>query len=228
VRKRFRPKVHHQERDFLSPADAWKLLEVAKDHPLGAAVWIALLSGLRPGEVQALQWSAVDFERGQILIRASFNKKLRRLQDHPKQKDWGRAPMPEPLHEFLKAKAAGRGPEDWVCPNVQGGMLNYESFVYRVLPGLCRKAGVPVITPHELRHSCTELYVQAGATAEDLRRLLNHKSLSATIRYMHRTDERLQSISQKIAPRREPPGQPDPEARRPKLRLVVNGSNVDE
>jgi len=198
VRKRFRPKIHRVEREFLTPADSWKLLEVARHHPLGLPVWISLLSGLRPGEVQALRWSSIDFDHSQILIRASFNKKLRILQDHPKQKDWGRAPMPKPLHDFLYEHSKGKSKNSFVCLSRDGQMLNYESFVTRVLPGLCKRAGVKRITPHELRHSCTELYVQAGASSEDLRRLLNHKSLSATIRYMHRTDERLQGIANRI------------------------------
>jgi integrase len=87
VRRRFRPKVHRIEREFLSPADSWKLLEVARHHPRGVAVWISLLAGLRPGEVQALRWGAIDFDHSQILIRATFNKKTRIIQDHPKQKD---------------------------------------------------------------------------------------------------------------------------------------------
>jgi integrase len=156
------------------------------------------------GAAQALWWKAIDFEGSQILIRATFNKKLRVLQDQPKQGDWGRAPMPAPLIEFLAERSKGRGPEDFVAPNINGGMLSYESFVTRVLPGFCKRAGVKRITPHELRHSCTELYVQEGASAEDLRRLLNHKSLSATIRYMHRTDERLLGISSRISEPQKP------------------------
>jgi site-specific recombinase XerD len=124
--------------------------------------------------------------------------------------------MPKPLHDFLFELSKGKKPDDFVCLSLAGGMLSYEAFVARTLPGLCKKAGVKRITPHELRHSCTELYVQAGASSEDLRRLLNHKSLSATIRYMHRTDERLQGIAGKIGAE-EPPRQPDPVHR---LRLV--------
>lgn len=210
VKRRFRPRVHRIEREFLSPAESWRLLEVAADHPLGAAVWVPILSGLRPGEIQALRWKAVDFERSQILIRSTFNKKLRVLQDQPKQGDWGRAPMPKVLADYLLERSKGRHPDDFVVPNVLGGMLSYESFGQKVLPRLCRRAGVKRITPHELRHSCTELYVQAGASAEDLRRLLNHKSLSATIRYIHRTDERLQGIAGLITLPSPAPHRPGP------------------
>jgi integrase len=224
VKKRFRPKIHRIERDFLSPEESWKLLEYSKHHHYGPAVWVALLSGLRPGEVQALRWNAIDFDRCQILIRATFNKKLRTIQDHPKQKDWGRAPMPKPLFDYLFELSKGKKPEDFVCPHwIYGGMMSYEAFVQRGLPSLCKKAGVKRVTPHELRHSCTEIYVQAGASAEDLRRLLNHKSLTATIRYMHRTDERLLAIAGKIdLPLRQPDPLPPAEApvARGHLRLV--------
>lgn len=210
VRRRFRPKIHRIERDFLNPLDSWKLLEASKNHPHGVAVWISLLSGLRPGEVQALRWSSIDFEHSQILIRATYNKKTRVLQDHPKQKEWGRAPIPKPLADFLLPLGKGKDPDDFVCVGEEGKMLSYEHFATRMLPRFCKQAGVKRITPHELRHSCTELYVEAGASSEDLRRLLNHKSLSATIRYMHRTDDRLQGIASRIGGEIHPPRQPDP------------------
>lgn len=154
-----------------------------------------VLSGLRPSEAQALTWGAVDFERRQILIRAAFNKKEGRLQAHPKQDDWGLAPIPDALYDFLVSRQGG--PEEFVAQGCNGGMLSYETYL-RALRRLCKAAQVPEVTPHELRHSCTELYVQAGASAEDIRRLLNQSSLTATARYMHRTDERLSGIAAKV------------------------------
>jgi len=107
VSRRFRPKVHQKERNFLAPVESWKLLDTCREHPLGVAAWISILSELRPGEIQGLKLSAVDCQRGQILIRATFNRKTGVMQDHPKQKNWGRAPMPEPLAIDLRPKAAG-------------------------------------------------------------------------------------------------------------------------
>lgn len=196
---RYRPKIAIRERAFLSPADSMKLLKVSEEHHLGPAVHLQLLSGLRPSEVQALKWSAVDFERGQILIRAAYNNKVRRFQEHPKQRDWGRAPIPPKLKAYLlELKARRNAPEDeFVVLNERTGFLAYTSYLHG-LRRLCTQAGVKRITPHELRHSCTELYVQAGATAEDIRRLLNQSSLTATARYMHRTDERLSGIAERV------------------------------
>jgi integrase len=207
VQKRHRPKVIQRERDFLSVEESWRLLDHSRPHWAGPAVWVSGLSALRAGEVQGLRVKALDFERDRILIQASYNKKTRKMQEHPKQGDWGSVPMIPELKAYLLEVTLGKGPDDFVCPNGTGGMLNYESFCDRVLRRLCKGAGVKRVTPHELRHSCTEIWVSGGASAEDIRRLLNQKSLSATRRYIHRTDDRLNSIAASI---KRPERKPDP------------------
>ncbi len=102
--------------------------------------------------------------------------------------------MPPALSEYLKESSKANSRQEFVAPGPNGEMLSYHS-LYSGLKTLCRLAGVKIVTPHELRHSCTELYVEAGASAEDIRRLLNQSSLSATARYMHRTDGRLSRIA---------------------------------
>jgi integrase len=189
--------VNKTERDFLTPEESWRLLEFARNDFLGPAIWIAILAGLRPSEIQALVWESVDFCNCQILIRAAYNRKVKRIQPFPKQRDWGIAPMPPALMEFLKKKSRGKALNDFVSQAQSGGMLDYGTYYKRLLI-LCRESGIKQVSPHELRHSCTELYIQAGASAEDIRRLLNQKSLSATARYIHRTDERLLSIASMV------------------------------
>lgn len=191
-----RPKISERKRDFLMPKQAWRLLEVAKDDYLGPAVWLQVLAGLRPSEVQALQGKSLLFELNQILICAAYNNKTRKLQDYPKQEEWDYSPMPPQLKTYLLSLK--RRPDEFVATGPNGGMLSYQTYLPS-LRRLCRRAGVPVVTPHELRHTCTEIYVQAGASAEDIRRLLNQHSLTATKAYIHRTDERLSNIASGIS-----------------------------
>lgn len=190
-----RPKVGEQIRNFLMPAQVWVLLEYCRDSYLGPAIWIQTLAALRPSEVQALRGKSLLFDLDQILVCAAFNNKTGTLQDHPKQEDWAYSPMPLKLKEYLLERKVG--PEAFVAPGPNGTMLSYETYI-KAVKRACHKAGVPIVTPHELRHSCTEIYVQAGASTEDIRRLLNQKSLTATKRYIHRTDERLNQIAGRI------------------------------
>lgn len=196
VRKEFRPKLYLVERQFLSPERSRQLLTLVRAEFLGPAIWLSLLAGLRPSEVQALKWDAVDFERKLIVIKAAYKRKVRRIEPFPKQGDWGYAPIPQPLLDYLtqlKAQCAS----EYVAPGESGRMLQYEVFL-RGLKRHCKALGFIELTPHELRHSCTELYVEQGAGPEDIRRLLNQSSLSVTQRYIHRTDERLMYIAGKV------------------------------
>lgn len=191
-----RPEVPLKERSFLRPEETERLLKGCAG-PYEEAIWLQLLAGLRSSEVQGLRWGAVEFDRSRIVIKEAYNVKMRRFQDFPKQGDWGSAPLPHVLAEYLKPKR--RGPQKLVL----SGRWEDEPFSYgayqRGLRDLCKTLGLPKVTPHELRHSATELYFQAGASTEDVRRLLNHASLSATKRYIHRTDERLNRIAEGVS-----------------------------
>jgi integrase len=196
VLKMDKPKVYRIERNFLRPEDAFKLLAHCKEHYLGPAVWLGVLAGLRPSETQALQWRSVDFEKGQILVCSSFNRSEGSIQPHPKQKDWLIVPMPKMLSNYLLSHKV-RFPLGFVAPALRGGMLDYSKF-YRELKKLCLSVAVKAVTPHELRHSCTEIWFHHGATLEDVRRLLGHKSSETTRRYVHKTDDRLIEIAKEI------------------------------
>jgi len=170
VKRKFRPIIPEKERDFLEPEQVWDLLFASENHYLGPAIWIMSLTGLRAGEVNALKWNAIDFNRNQVLIKATWNKRIRQMQDYPKGKRWGRVPMPEPLVDYLKPLSKGKKSDDLVCTSATGGFLHHEN-ILKHLKIQCKKANVPVITPHELRHSATELYFNESASVEDVRRL---------------------------------------------------------
>lgn len=193
--KHHRPKVRLEKRDFLDIEEASRLLRSVRDSYLGPPTWIMMLAGLRISEVQALRGSSLLFSSEQILIRAAFNNKTGKLQNHPKQEHWGYSQMPEALAEYLRGQCVA--PEALVAPGPKGGILSYETYL-RALARECTKAGVKVITPHELRHSCTGIWAEAGASTDDLRDLLNHGSVSATMRYIHRTGSRLSEVGKKV------------------------------
>ncbi|MGZ6369228.1 MAG: tyrosine-type recombinase/integrase, partial [Bdellovibrionota bacterium] len=201
--KYHRVKVSEKESVFLQPEQAWALLEVSRDQP---AVWVELLAGLRTESAVALTWDCVQWDADQILIQRAWKSKVRRIEEYPKGKKAEYVPMASVLKEYLWERfqrSASLG--DFVCPGPRGGMLKPETYL-PMLKRLCRKAGVPEVSPHKLRHSCTEIFVQEGASQEDLRRLLNHKRGTTTLRYMHRTDDRLNAIAARI--------------QRPELRVV--------
>jgi integrase len=193
--KHHRPKVRQVERSFLEPAQAFYLLDNCRDKYFGPAIWLQTLAALRVSEAQALRIDSIQYERSQILICSAYNNKTNELQPYPKQEDWALVPMIDALRDYIRS--LGRKPGEFVCQGPRGGMLSYETYC-RALPAFCKKLGLPAVTTHELRHSSSEIWVQAGASQVDIQRLLNHESSTTTARYMHRTDSRLQGLAGKV------------------------------
>ncbi len=54
-------------------SEARSLLNVAEGHRLGAWVAVALLLGLRPGEVSALHWDAIDLDEARMVVYRSLS-----------------------------------------------------------------------------------------------------------------------------------------------------------
>lgn len=66
------PRVARAEPRHLDPADVPRLLEVCKTEPLGPLVSLALLTGMRQGELLGLPWTAVDLDTPALTVRQSM------------------------------------------------------------------------------------------------------------------------------------------------------------
>jgi integrase len=221
-RKFHRPKVIQKVRNFLPPAEAWQLIAGAQAHEyLGPPVTFGILGGLRSEAFLPMDWEQVSWERGQLLIDRAYKRKEGRIAPYPKGKDWQLVPISGALREYLEALHVSRGKpkRGFICVGPSGeGMLSYHT-LYKALRRLCRELGFKELAPHELRHTCSEVYQERGLTTVDLQRLFDHKDEATTRRYLHRTDERLaNAVAGVNFPQNFPRGKkeavlpPDPEA----------------
>lgn len=191
-----KPRPPRQANNYLTPDQAWKLLDAARSDFLAPAIWLATLAGLRCEAIQALRWECVDLEQRQILIKEAYKRKESRI-GVPKGKDTDFVPIVPALADLLYKLKPGKLSRDFVAPGKAGGMLDHHVF-NDGLRRLCAAAGVKRVTPHGLRHSCSEIWMADGASEEDLRRLFHHKNADTTRGYIHRTPDRLQRIAQGI------------------------------
>ena len=194
VLRKHKPKQVSKERNYLKPEQSEQLLQSVVGSKLELPVALGLLCGMRISEIQGLRCEAIDFDQKMISIRSSYNKKTKEMQDHPKQGDWGSCPIPSRVVGQLKVAMQGKSGKDLVLSELDGQVLHYDRFL-DALRAACKAAGVPVVSCHELRHSCTELWLNKGASTEDIRRLLNHKTLSVTQKYIHRSETRLKQFA---------------------------------
>ena len=49
---------------------------------------------------------------------------------------------------------------------------------------LCKKAGIPVVTVHQFRHSCASDLIEGGTGLAQVQRILGHACIQSTCRYI--------------------------------------------
>lgn len=158
------------EVDPLTEDEAALLLTKAEEH-LGGHYYphllCALRTGMRIGEMEALQWGDIDFNGRFIEVKKSNrrgkltgtkNRKRRRVDMTPQLADALKA------LKVRQAKAAlkrGKPTPEWVFAGKAGEMLNREAFT-RALNQSLKLAGLRRIRVHDLRHSYATIRLLRG------------------------------------------------------------------
>ncbi len=73
--------------------------------------------------------------------------------------------------------------------------------IYRVIVAAAKRAGIPGVHPHVLRHSCATHCLNHGMDIRHVQELLGHTSLIATQKYLHLATANLQATHAKFFPR---------------------------
>ncbi len=161
--------------------------------PFGMGVLLASYTGIREGEICALQWKDFDWENGTI----SVSKTVSRIKDTngtsgakthvvigtPKTVSSNRTiPVPESVLAYFK-KYAGPS-ENYV---MTGNKKHMEPRVCRTrFARFLKRAGVKHHTFHTLRHTYATVCVEQGMDIKALSEILGHSDVSITLaRYVH-------------------------------------------
>jgi len=76
---------------------------------------------------------------------------------------------------------AGKAPGDLVFTAAEGGVLRNTNFRPRFWDPATERAGLPGLTPHELRHTAASLAVATGANVKAVQQMLGHASAAMTV-----------------------------------------------
>lgn len=198
------PKSKTKEAIYLIDNELEKLIEYSKYHWSIQAIVIQAYIGLRVGEVTGLQWKDIDFKSKTIHIRQKRNRKTKVFDQYTKNGKQFRVPIRGSLISFLRdvRKTMDPGPDDFVCSGPDGkSFMSYHSY-QKALIYLCKGAGIKRISSHGFRHTCSGIWVNQGASTEDIKILFNHDSIVSTKTYMHNTNLHLQKIAGEVMKRK--------------------------
>jgi integrase/recombinase XerD len=150
-----------------------------------------LLTGMRRGEIEHLTWADINFQLGVIFIQEKPQ-----YQWKPKT-DERLIPISPPLRDILSQHHAERRDDGLVFPNKEGHL---DTHILPKLKKAGRKAGLPTITVHALRHSFGAHLRMAGVSLSDIADLLGHKDLATTQIYAKVQLDHLRNAITKLAP----------------------------
>lgn len=187
---KFLPKISKRRKiDPLTREEVAVLLETTKRklpryYPLFLC---AARTGLRMGELLALQWQDVDWQGRFIEVRRNFTHWQLTT---PKSGESRRVDMSRELARTLKdlllerqieAGATGTEVPLWVFPSETGGLLHPHNIRDRVFYGLLTKAKLRRVRFHDLRHTFASLLLQNGESPVYVKEQMGHSSIQVTV-----------------------------------------------
>jgi integrase/recombinase XerD len=141
----------------------------------------AYAGGLRLGEVLHLTPACIDSER--MVLRIFGKGQKERLVGLS-------AVLLDELRQYYREVNPGA----WLFPGKDRQRPLHAATVQRACKTACRRAGLPRITPHTLRHCYATHLLEAGTDLRLIQALLGHHRVGTTAGYTHVTTTGLQRV----------------------------------
>lgn len=144
-----------------------------------------LLCGSRSAATRDLRLENYDAESSNILISIDKNGNGQFLS------------LSEKAKSIIEDQISRHGKQGLVFRGID--MHSRMSDPSRVLARVCKKAGLPPVGVHSLRHSYSVLALDSGVSVYQLMVALNHKCVSSTMVYANISNKKLRSINNNLA-----------------------------
>ena len=183
------PRVEHQEMKTLTTVQLSSFFREARESGVFELYYLELATGLRRGELLGLKWEDIDLERGDLRVRRQVSRINGEVVEAPlKTKNAYRTlPLAEDTVGVLKEQRKKVGNSPWVFPSPSGGPISPDS-VLHMLHRVLKRAGLPKVRFHDLRHTFATLVLQNGVDVKTVSGMLGHFSAGFTLdTYAHIT-----------------------------------------
>ncbi len=186
------PKPSHKPMQVLNEEqlDAF-MAEVQKDEPWRDFFYTELTIGLRRGEICALKWEDFDETAGTLKIQRSASAKRAgeiMVGETKTNRGIRKIILPSTTANILRERKKTALTE-WIFPHpLHPEEPMSPSWAYNHMKTLLKRAGLPSIRFHDLRHTFATHALASGVDAKTLASILGHTNASFTLdTYTHVT-----------------------------------------
>lgn len=196
------PKLEHQEMKIIPPEKVGTYLKEAETAGVLPIFYLELTSGLRRGELMALEMSDLNVEDCTISVSKTVirvNNEL--LVSTPKTQNSIRTVTVPPKTVELILEYHQRYPScNLMFPSPRTGSYMNPNSIYRIHKNLLKKAGIDErVRFHDLRHTFSTIALQSGVDAKTLSGMLGHYSAAFTLdTYTHITKQMQTQAAEKM------------------------------
>lgn len=176
------PRSEKTETSCWTKEEAQKFLASVAQHKHYALFLLALDTGMRKGEILALRLGDVNLVAGYLDVRHTLEDIDGKLKLKPpktaksKRRIW--------FSEATRRAIVDMAPVDTINHPVftgrDGGFMWVET-INRSFAEAVKRAGVPPIRFHDLRHTCATLLLQAGVGIKTVSERLGHANVAITL-----------------------------------------------
>ena len=220
-----RPEVVNREVRVLTPGEMQVFMDEVMKETQRIAILTCLFTGLRVGELLALEIGDLDLERQSLSITKNLirvqttalsldnpnirivdynpNKKTHLIvQNTPKTKNsYREISISDGLcellirHLYTLAHGSWPNPENLMFPSKVGTHIDPKSFELR-LSAVSKRCEIKKVNPHALRHTLATRLVEEKIPLNIVQGILGHASIETTRKYLHKnTDIEREAIS---------------------------------
>jgi integrase len=194
-----------------SPTEVGRFLEAARSDRWWPLWRLAATTGLRRGELVGLRWSNVDLDGGELVVAENRTLAAGRVVVGTPKSDRVRPVAIDPatiavlrawrVAQVSELLALGeyRPDHDYVFTWADGSVVD-PLVVTKTFGRIAKRAGLPPLRLHNLRHAWASSALDAGVDLVDVSKRLGHASTRITSDiYIERSSERDAAAAAKVA-----------------------------
>jgi len=182
--------LEHREMEILKPKEIQKVLKAAKEKGwnIYVMIYVLVMTGMRRGEMLALDWKAINFNEKTIVVRRSYtSNRFQKPKTRLSRRSVNMTPSVITILKEHRMKKGNPASAKLLFDRGDGKPQDPTNLSKDIWTRILRAAGVrESVRIHDLRHTFCSMLLAQGASPKYIQSQLGHSSIMVTMdRYGH-------------------------------------------